>query len=77
MENAVNEISDAQLLGLYGDGDENAFHELVGRYKNSLYAFLKQVGRQHTGKNQGSDNHDKNRFYHFPPKVRRLSFHLR
>lgn len=47
MENMVSEISDAQLLGLYGNGDENAFHELVGRYKNSLYAFLKQFLNRH------------------------------
>lgn len=36
------ELTDAQLLQSYMDGDEEAFREIVSRYKNSLYAFLKQ-----------------------------------
>ncbi len=36
------EISDAELLTRYGEGDEIAFNELVDRYRNSLYAFLRQ-----------------------------------
>ena len=47
MENAVKDISDAELLSLYGEGDESAFRELVNRYKNSLYAFLKQFLNRH------------------------------
>jgi RNA polymerase sigma-70 factor, ECF subfamily len=35
-------MSDAQLLNLYSKGQESAFRELVSRYKNSLYTFLKQ-----------------------------------
>ncbi|MBN2588563.1 MAG: RNA polymerase sigma factor [Sedimentisphaerales bacterium] len=35
-------ISDAELLGLYMKGQENAFREIVDRYKNGLYTFLKQ-----------------------------------
>jgi len=34
--------TDAELLACFGDGDETAFRELVNRYKNGLYAFLKQ-----------------------------------
>ena len=33
--------SDAELLASYCAGDEAAFREIVTRYKNSLYAFLK------------------------------------
>ena len=47
MENVINEITDAQLLQRYGEGDEAAFHELVSRYKNSLYSFLKQFLNRH------------------------------
>ena len=41
------EISDAELLIRYGEGDEVAFNELVDRYKNSLYAFLRQFLNRH------------------------------
>jgi RNA polymerase sigma-70 factor (ECF subfamily) len=34
--------TDAELLACFADGDEAAFRELVNRYKNGLYAFLKQ-----------------------------------
>jgi RNA polymerase sigma-70 factor (ECF subfamily) len=34
--------SDAELLASYGKGDEAAFREIVSRYKNGLYAFLRQ-----------------------------------
>ncbi|HPY76496.1 MAG TPA: sigma-70 family RNA polymerase sigma factor [Anaerohalosphaeraceae bacterium] len=40
-------VTDAQLLQRYRDGDEQAFSEIVNRYKNSLYAFLRRfVNRQ-------------------------------
>lgn len=37
-----NKISDAELLELYKQGQESAFQEIVSRYKNGLYTFLKQ-----------------------------------
>ena len=33
--------TDAELLARYAAGEEAAFREIVSRYKNSLYAFLK------------------------------------
>jgi len=38
--NTPNKLTDAELLAKYTAGDEGAFHKLVNRYKNSLYAFL-------------------------------------
>jgi len=34
--------TDAELLAQFGEGDESAFREIVSRYKNGLYAFLRQ-----------------------------------
>lgn len=42
MEQGFKKLSDAQLLEEYSKGREQAFRELVSRYKNSLYAFLKR-----------------------------------
>ena len=39
---ASRKLSDAELLARYGRGDEAAFREIVSRYKNGLYAFLRQ-----------------------------------
>jgi RNA polymerase sigma-70 factor (ECF subfamily) len=39
-------LTDAELLQHYAKGDEAAFREIVNRYKNSLYAFLKQFLNQ-------------------------------
>ncbi len=36
------EVSDSELLQRYRRGDEQAFREIVSRYKNSLYAFLRR-----------------------------------
>ncbi len=36
------EYSDAELLRQYIQGDEDAFREIVDRYKNPLYAFLRR-----------------------------------
>jgi RNA polymerase sigma-70 factor (ECF subfamily) len=42
MMRSAEQLTDAELLQSYMNGDESAFREIVGRYKNSLYAFLKQ-----------------------------------
>jgi RNA polymerase sigma-70 factor (ECF subfamily) len=42
MDSDFEKLSDSELLARYGAGDELAFRELVTRYKNSLYAFLRQ-----------------------------------
>jgi len=42
MEHAFEKLTDAELLARYAAGDEDSFREIVARYKNSLYAFLKQ-----------------------------------
>ncbi|MHC4675529.1 MAG: RNA polymerase sigma factor, partial [Planctomycetota bacterium] len=42
MKSLVNKQTDAELLARYAQGDEAAFREIVSRYKNSLYVFLKR-----------------------------------
>ena len=42
MKSDSKKPTDAELLACFADGDEAAFRELVDRYKNGLYAFLKQ-----------------------------------
>jgi len=42
MKRSFKQLTDADLLARYGAGEEAAFRELVNRYRNSLYAFLKQ-----------------------------------
>ena len=42
MDPGWKKLSDAELLARYAAGDEAAFREIVSRYKNSLYAFLRQ-----------------------------------
>ncbi len=41
MNSVLKKTTDAELLDRYAAGDESAFREIVSRYKNSLYAFLK------------------------------------
>jgi RNA polymerase sigma-70 factor (ECF subfamily) len=40
-------LSDSELLARYTAGEEAAFREIVNRYKNSLYAFLRQFLNRH------------------------------
>jgi RNA polymerase sigma-70 factor, ECF subfamily len=42
MKPSLEKLTDAELLQRYASGDENAFREIVNRYKDSLYAFLRQ-----------------------------------
>lgn len=42
----IKELADHQLLARFGQGDEEAFREIVNRYKNSLYSFLRQFLNQ-------------------------------
>ena len=39
--------NDAELLKRYAAGDEDAFREIVERYKNGLYMFLRRFLNQH------------------------------
>jgi RNA polymerase sigma-70 factor (ECF subfamily) len=41
MKRNLGEQSDAELLACYAAGEEAAFREIVNRYKNQLYAFLR------------------------------------
>lgn len=47
MDYNLKKLSDAELLTRYTSGEEEAFRELVNRYKNSLYAFLRQFLNRH------------------------------
>ena len=42
MKSDSQKPTDAELLARFAEGDETAFRELVNRYKNGLYAFLRQ-----------------------------------
>ena len=46
MDSPLSEYSDSELLSRYRQGDEDAFREIVTRYKNSLYAFLRRFLNQ-------------------------------
>ena len=46
MKSKVKKPTDAELLARFSEGDETAFRDLVNRYKNGLYAFLKQFLNQ-------------------------------
>ena len=41
MAKDLKKMTDGELLSLYIEGDEAAFREIVNRYKNGLYAFLR------------------------------------
>ncbi len=47
MEPVFDKQSEAELLARYAAGEEAAFREIVNRYKNGLYAFLKQFLNRH------------------------------
>lgn len=47
MVEKYSKLSDAELLAHYTAGEEAAFREIVNRYKNSLYAFLRQFLNRH------------------------------
>ena len=42
MEPVFDKQTDAELLARYAAGEEAAFREIVSRYKNGLYAFLRR-----------------------------------
>ncbi len=42
MKSDSQKPTDAELLARFAEGDEAAFREVVNRYKNGLYAFLRQ-----------------------------------
>jgi len=42
MNPSLDKYTDAELLKRYLEGDETAFREIVDRYKNSLYSFLRR-----------------------------------
>ncbi len=46
MKHLLNNQTDAELLASFSAGDEDAFREIVTRYKNGLYAFLKRFLNQ-------------------------------
>ena len=46
MNTVSDRPTDAELLARFSAGEEAAFRELVNRYKNSLYAFLRQFLNQ-------------------------------
>jgi RNA polymerase sigma-70 factor (ECF subfamily) len=46
IKSIAEKMSDADLLDRYRQGDEWAFREIVNRYKNSLYAFLRRFVSQ-------------------------------
>jgi len=46
METGFDKLSDAELLVRYAEGEEDAFREIVSRYKNGLYAFLRRFINQ-------------------------------
>jgi len=47
MDYDLKKLTDAELLSRYMAGEEAAFREIVNRYKNSLYAFLRQFLNRH------------------------------
>jgi len=46
MKSGENKLSDAEVLKRYAAGEEAAFREIVNRYKNGLYTFLRRFLNQ-------------------------------
>jgi len=46
MDSSLSKYSDSELILLYRQGNEGAFEEIVGRYKNPLYGFLRRFLNQ-------------------------------
>jgi len=42
MEPGLDKLSDAELFARYAAGEEDAFREVVNRYRNGLYVFLRR-----------------------------------
>jgi len=42
MNQEIQKLTDSELIEVYREGEDAAFREIVDRYKNSLYAFLKR-----------------------------------
>ncbi len=42
MEPSLDKLSDAELFARYAAGEEDAFREVVNRYRNGLYVFLRR-----------------------------------
>jgi RNA polymerase sigma-70 factor (ECF subfamily) len=47
MNPGLKKLTDGELLDCYADGEEAAFREIVNRYKNGLYAFLRLFLNRH------------------------------
>ncbi|MHC4622866.1 MAG: RNA polymerase sigma factor [Planctomycetota bacterium] len=47
MKPVLDKRTDAELLARFAGGDEDAFREIVTRYKDSLYAFLRHFLNQY------------------------------
>jgi len=47
MKPVVGKETDAELLARFAAGEESAFREIVNRYKDGLYAFLRHFINQH------------------------------
>ncbi len=47
MVEGLTNRTDSELLDRYCEGDEGAFKEIVDRYKNGLYAFLRKFLNRH------------------------------
>jgi RNA polymerase sigma-70 factor (ECF subfamily) len=47
MDADLKKMTDGQLLERYSNGEESAFREIVSRYKNGLYAFLRLFLNRH------------------------------
>ncbi len=47
MNSDLKKMTDGELLDCYSNGEESAFREIVSRYKNGLYAFLRLFLNRH------------------------------